>query len=514
MKCIDGDCMAITLYYTNYGTLKFYPARNGEKMVPYYDDINTRDALVGGRGGSLHQLLQSINPHATSKLYLPGRDGHLHKVGLYTEGRVMINTFGKPDLPSFVGSSQEYSPDIVGVSLYLKGMSQSRENVLWELGLDPKIQWESAYYQDPVYGEKRQKEAIKKGGREIKKSAPVPQNQRTESIEKTEERKKHSYEMNQNVIQEGIQTGSVLFSYTKNEKMYIPARVIEALSLRGIDYEQLSTNTLLKLGFCTSITPFTNELEHYKRPVTGFLARLDNSSYQIRVCDIEDGQISFVGKDRHLRFVTLGPAMTFLVEDALRSAERGERRPLVLSEGMFDALSVEVASRQAVYSASLQGCKNHKYISELSSRLVQAKIPIIIAFDSDASGKATAIELMRELLEKGVHVYRWPGALLEGKDMNDLVSTDLNAAKTLMSIISRTVNLAEDGKLNGKMVNAVLGYKVVDEKKTGIEVVQPFFDCLRAEASTSNIQDFGSRFQSIKLHTKDEKLRVGYTRER
>lgn len=505
--------MAITLYYTNYGELKFYPARSGEKMVPYYDDMNTRDSLVGGRGGALQQLLQSINPHNTSKLYLPGRDGHLHKVGLYTEGRVMINTFGKPDLPCFVGPSQEYSPDVVGVSLYLKGVPQSRENVLWELGLDPNIQWESAYYQDPVYGEERQKEAAKRGGREIKRLAPIPQNQRTESIEKTEERKKHSYEMNQNVIKEGMRDGSVLFSYTKNGKMYIPARVIEALGLRGINYEQLSTNTLLKLGFCTSITPVTNELEPYKRPVTGFLARLDNSSYQVRVCDIKDGQISFVGKERHLRFVTLGPAMPFLVEDALRSAEKGDRRPLVLSEGMFDALSVEVASNQTVYSASLQGCQNHKYISELSSRFVQAKIPIVIAFDSDESGKATAKGLMQELLEKGAHVYRWPGALVEEKDMNDLVSTNLVSATALMNIISKTVRLAENGKLTGKLANAVLGYKGVDDRKTGIDVVQPFFDCLRAEGTVSNIQDFESRLQSIKLQSPG-RYRTNYTRGR
>lgn len=491
--------MPVCLNHTIYGSIWFYPPKKGGRLIPCYEDMHTRDALIGGKNsGALYDLLHSLNPNST-KLYLPGYDGKMHHVGLYVDssGRTCINTFNQPELPCFVGANQDYSPDVIGVSLYMKGLPQTTETVFSEVGY-PDGNWFSKWYQDPLHGPERQMDALTKGGIQIREKAEIPESRRSASAEEAEAKRSLSASLNEEIIKNNIERGIIQMSYEKDGLIYIPNNVIKCLKERGIDSRKLSFGALSNIGFCTGMRPYNSEGKPYKTRVQGFMIRLggeDGISWQMRVCNIKpDGSITFRSKEQGNRFVTMGPAYPFLLEEAI-SERSGDRRPIVLSEGMFDTLSMDAASGGRVSAASIQGCQNQAYITQAAERIAKAGIPVIVAFDPDRSGQINSEDLVRQLKSAGVHVYTWPGALLPGGDMNDLLKKEPKAAENLVKFMSDMVMLNENGKMTPTLANSITGCNAAFTGMTGHETVEATFEMIRETCGPKDISDMATRIE-------------------
>lgn len=511
--------MAVCLHHTIYGPIWFYPPKKGGRLIPCYEDIHTRDVLIGGKNsGALYDLLRSLNPNST-KLYLPGYDGKLHHVALYVDssGRTCINTFNQPELPCFVGSNQDYSPDIIGVSMYLKGLPQTTENVLSELGY-PDGNWFTKWYQDPFYGAGRQMDALVKGGVKVQEKTEVPENRRSANAEEVEARKSLSASMNEEVIKKSLENGKIQMSYEKDGLIYVPDNVIKCLKERGIDSRKLSIGALRNIGYCTGMKPYNSEGKSFKTMIQGFMIRLGGkkgTSWQVRVCNRKpDGSITFRTKKQGNRFVTMGPAYPFLLEEAI-AARSADRRPIVLSEGMFDTLSMDAASNGRISAASIQGCQNQSYITQAAERIAKAGIPVIVAFDPDRSGQTNSEDLIRQLKSAGVHVYTWPGALIPGGDMNDLLKTEPQAAEALVKFMSDMVMLNETGKMTPAMANSITGRNAAFTGMTGHEAVEATFEMIRETCGTKDIPNMSDRAEKItRAPSASEVQKTGHNQER
>lgn len=502
--------MPVTLHHANLSTgysgpLMFYPPGKTGKLIPFYGDRQTRDALIGSRTeGALRDLIKSVTPgNGSNKLYLPGSDGKLHHVELYSDasGRTCINTFNQPELPCFVGPNQDYSPDVIGISLYLKNLPQTTDTVLAEAGYPTGVRWFEGKFQHPVYGAENQAKALINGGRTINSRTEIPKEKQSLTPEAVEAGKTIAMDLNRELIKKSIRQGVIQTPFEKNGMIYVPNAVIDCLKIRGIDSRNLSMNALRNIGFCTGMKPYSNEGKPFRSSLKGFMIRLgnaDGSSWQMRICDInESGNIVFRQKQDGMRFVTLGPAYPFLLEEAIRdSAATG--RPIFLSEGMFDTLSMDVASEGRLSVASIQGCQNQYYLQQASERIAEKGIPVIVAFDPDLSGQTNSAELIERLRITGVHVYGWPGALVKDGDMNDLLKESPESASALAGFMADMVFLSEKGLLTPDLTNRIMGSKSAHPGMDPADCVNAAFETVRHTCGTAEIIALSQRSSAVR----------------
>ena len=209
-----------------------------------------------------------------------------------------------------------------------------------------------------------------------------------------------------------------------------------------------------------------------------------------------------------------GPAYPFLLEEAI-AARSADRRPIVLSEGMFDTLSMDAASNGRISAASIQGCQNQSYITQAAERIAKAGIPVIVAFDPDRSGQTNSEDLIRQLKPAGVHVYTWPGALIPGGDMNDLLKTEPQAAEALVKFMSDMVMLNETGKMTPALANSITGRNAAFTGMTGHEAVEAAFEMIRETCGTKDIPNMSDRAEkSTRATSASEVQKTGHNQER
>lgn len=478
--------------------LKFYQARQGELMFPDLSDPQTADALIGNiKAGALPTYIREMDPgNTTKRLRIQGADGEYYKIALYMSAginRALINTFGQPMLPVF---GQLYSPDALGLYCYYNGISQTRENVLELLGYRRDSHPELEKYQR---NPELQKELLVNYIPEKYQRTEIPKASRTTSAESIDLLRSHISECNQEILRTAEMNGGLVRPYVKSGTLYTPMEIVDALALRGIDYDALQPETVLKLAFCKDIRPLTSEGVPWRRPLSGIGFELDAasdgiSSMQIRAMDFEDGGYVYRSKDAKApRFTTVGPAMPFLFSQALERIDNGDRRPLVITEGAFDAMSMEVASKGSVSAASTQGCQNMRYINDFADKLAVSRVPVVIAFDADAPGKSNARKFTDLLKASNVNVYGWPGALLDGGDMNDLLKVSPTAAENLMRFVTATISLSEARILTTGMANGIFGGELIKSPQEPHRCAEEMFRIVRAKGNTSSIGPLAAR---------------------
>lgn len=464
----------VTLDSPKYGTIKCYYTAD-DRLYPYYDDPITQMSLVGPLNGGA--LRRAIDEHAmkhgyklvssNGSAYMQGSDGKRHHIALFNlhNGRLTINTFKQPELPSFAGANQDYSPDAVGFTLFSRGLEQNAANFLKEVGLSGEV----------LELDNSQKELSEEEYERLRQKQDRMQRDAIRQIEQQRTKKQHIQELNFKEIEKAITERTFLVPRIKERRndwsVYVPNPLIKALSLRGITAYDLSKETLSRLGFVTELFPFTNKGERYRHPISGVAFKLDdNESWQIRLMkgdisaslrSVNNNPLRYVSKgDKGPRFTTIGQARPFLLNSVMERITQKDcnpHEPIFISEGPFDAISIEGASYGSALSVSLQGCQNISYLLESVNQLVSLGHPVIIAYDKDKSGVYNGLQLESDLHKAGIPTYQWPGALLKEGDFNDLLKQYPEAANSLINNLRETVIAAENGDLNYNKVFAMLG---------------------------------------------------------
>lgn len=474
-----------------------YNAGPGEKMMPHYRP-ETVNVLIGNiHDGALVDVIHMFCPQSTrNRKYILGSDGEPHHVSLYYNpsimyNRALINTHHQPELPVF---GQDYSPDALGLYMYYQGIPQTRENVLMLCGYRPDSHPELEKYQR---NPELQKELLLNYVPEMDIRAIVPKNRQMESAEDISNRHSDITDANMELVAQAEKKGKLLRPFIKDNMVNTPLDLVHALELRGISFEDMSLSTLMKLGFVKDLRLIGSDGKPWKKPVSGVIIGLDDGSYQVRAMDFRNGSWEYRSKTAKApRFTTIGPAMPFMFGDALTAVESGDTRPLIITEGAFDAISMDVASRGRVIAASTQGCQNMRYVTGLADRLAKTQTPVVIAFDADSPGKSSARDFARQLKDSNVNVYGWPGTLLDGGDMNDLLRNAPQAARALMAFVRNTITLSETGILSPVMVKGIFGTELVSDNASPRQCADRMFRAVQEKGNTSSIETLARRSEA------------------
>lgn len=139
-------------------------------------------------------------------------------------------------------------------------------------------------------------------------------------------------------------------------------------------------------------------------------------------------------KDRYRR--NAGEAEVFNIEALYGN------KPVVITEGEIDSLSVIEASNNRVDSVALGGAQYHtKFISKLKELTSEGKVkveyPFIIAVDNDNAGETSKQKLIEGLEELG---YKYLVAALQGDKYKDINEALLGDKALLETNISQTLN--------------------------------------------------------------------------
>ena len=490
------DCATLPFLSGVY-RIYFYSAGSREKMFPYYV-AETVDVLIGNiNDGALVDVMHQYCPQGRrNREYILGSDGKPHHVSLYYNpgimyNRVLINTHHQPELPIF---GQDYSPDALGLYMYYQGIPQTRENVLMMCGYRPDSHPELEKYQK---NPELQKDLLLNYVPEMDQRSIIPKSRRMESAEDISNRHSDITDANMELIAQAEKSGKLVRPFIKDDMVNTPLELVHALELRGISFEDMSLSTLMKLGFVTDLRLIGADGKPWKKPISGVIIGLDDGSYQVRAMDFRNGNWEYRSKTAKApRFTTIGPAMPFMFDDALTAVEAGDTRPLIITEGAFDAVSMDVASKGRVIAASTQGCQNMRYVTGLADRLAKTQTPVVIAFDADSPGKSSARDFARQLTDSNVNVYGWPGTLLDGGDMNDLLRNSPQAAKALMAFVRNTITLSETGILSPNMVNGIFGTELVSDSASSRQCADRMFQAVQEKGNTSSIEILARRSET------------------
>lgn len=396
-----------------------------------------------------HTLPSYLNlPPSGGKFRMNCPDGESHEFGLYYDSRsrrYLINTFGKTGL---FGRDAPYSCDLIGIRLAEQGLEQNEENVFRLLG---------------VSREDKEKDRGNNAFKALRKIAPTPE----KAIKDYAETKRESERLNRMEVETCIRKGQMLFAEKEESgNINIPDEISSALSLRGIKAETLPWNTLKTIGFSKGIRPYASSGRQLREELKGTVFTLDDMgggiSWQMRLMlmDKKDGIVSYryiskedTVRNRYLkRFYTICPAMPYGLNAAL---DDEKRRPIAITEGPFDKLSIDAVSDGRLNAVSLQGSGNQRYFEQHAEELKEKGIPVIIAFDEDPAGRNGRTGLMKSLDDAGVTVIGWPGCLGYG-DMNDLLRSNSASAHSLINAVTLASRLAQKEALSPATVKSAI----------------------------------------------------------
>lgn len=416
--------------------LKFcYPDKRGLVFPDFTDSVTLQELNY-----ALPTYLGLKPSGGTFRMMCP--DGKSHKFGLFLDdnGRYLIRDFQYDNY--LFGRYSEYSCDIVGLELARRGLPQTEDNVFALVDardgkerevLEPLLKYDLNFTRRP-------KEEILGTKEEIRT-------------------------LNNEVLRDALEEGILQFAKKEGDGVKVPMLLKEALLKRGIEIERLA-GYFDRIGFSSGLKFYNQNGSLMYAPLCGVVFMLDDiadikGGMQIRLMQekkegnkLEWEYITKADeeKDKYAhRYFNLGAAMTFGLNNALDNPTK----PIIVTEGIFDALSIISVSNGKVSAVALQGCGNHKYFTSNISKFKENNTPIVIALDEDRAGVNGRDKLEKELKEAGCMSIKWPGCLGYG-DINDLLKNDSNIAKNLVNVVATVASLASKNLLTPIITRGVL----------------------------------------------------------
>ncbi len=479
--------MAVEEYYSfaveEY--LTFYPGETSDGcFAANYKDQYTKEFLREPFLGALQSLAlpRTLKGNAVQGECKVSVSGVETKLGYYmSNGHYCISTFkGDGDWFGYGKSNQANS---LGLQLFVRGEKQTKENVCSFLKLVPKADMLKKKYTS-------YEEYAKEKGLDIFSGTPDgdkekgPKNLVGKFVEypklsgKEFEEALNKVEMikvgNLSRIGEAIADGGILFPYERDGQRYINRHFYEALYERGIEMEKIPDKIAENIGFTQTGVLFKT-VGGKDFLVKGVMFRLDDltgqgSPYQFRcmeeVFSKKDAKKTFKyvtkAKGTDLRYYNTGAATTFGLFHALSDEKR---RPVVVTEGVFDALSVYAGGENRLNAVALQGCGNQQYFLEHAKEFKEKGIPIILALDEDRAGINGRNRLIEGLQKEKVDFTVFPGTLGYG-DLNDLLRSDMkngkestergHKAEKLLLLTAEVVFLARERKYTPRKLERII----------------------------------------------------------
>lgn len=201
---------------------------------------------------------------------------------------------------------------------------------------------------------------------------------------------------------------------------------VDLLYKRGIDIVTMPAGVVNNIGYVKT-SGFACLDFNGSYTVEGIVFRLNDKAGQVRRTTGD----RYIGKESKMaRFQTFGPATPYLMDYV---SKLDNSLPLFICEGPFDALSLYQAGAKA--SIAALGAGNHHYILE---QFKGWKGPVFVCFDTDATGKACGVELVKAFKKQGNHAYVLK---LSGQehDINDNLNTNPAALAKRINMIN-TIN--------------------------------------------------------------------------
>ncbi len=480
--------MAVEEYYSfaveEY--LTFYAGETPDGcFAANYKDQYTKEYLREPFLGALQSLAipRTLRGNAVQGECEVNVNGVKTKLGYYmNNGHYCISTFkGDTDWFGYGRSNQANS---LGLQLFVRGEKQTKENVCAFLKLVPKGDMEKkrySSYEEYVADKGLLPSNDKKGSKKSLEGKFVEYPKMTgkefeEALDQVEMIKAGNLAR----IGEAIANGEIVFPYKRDGQRYINKSFYEALLMRGIEMERLPDEIMANVGFTIEKINFKT-VTGKDFSVRGVMFRLDDltgtgSPYQFRCMkekkegemgEKEEKKLEYIRKVQgsDLRYYNTGAATTFGLFYALGDERR---KPVVVTEGVFDALSVYTSSGGRLNAVALQGCGNQQYFLEHAKEFKEKNIPIILALDEDRAGINGRNKLIEGLQKEKCEFTLFPGTLGYG-DINDLLRSDLlsdkagkteeergHKAEKLMRLTFEVVELAIERKITPGMVEKIL----------------------------------------------------------
>ena len=171
---------------------------------------------------------------------------------------------------------------------------------------------------------------------------------------------------------------------------------------RGITQDSIDR---FKLGY----DPAYNEKNVGYRPWKAVIIPTSPETFEARNVDVEPNSAEN-GKNKYRKH---GRSQIFNAS----SLQEERDRPIIVCEGVFDAISIIQSGGQAV---GLGSAVNYKLLLDELDKMIPAK-PLIIAFDADDSGRENSAKLEAELRKRNVPYLMAPDLYGDYHDANDML---------------------------------------------------------------------------------------------
>ena len=197
-------------------------------------------------------------------------------------------------------------------------------------------------------------------------------------------------------------------------KCHAAAGQTDYFSKRGITQESI---VRFQLGY----DPAYDENNVGRRPWRAVVIPTSPDTYEVRNIDVAPNSETD-GKNKYRKH-----GKNHLFNAAALSDEK--EMPIVICEGIFDAISIIQSGGQAI---GLGSAVNYKYLVEALEKVTPAK-PLIILFDNDAAGKDNAEKLGAELERRKLSYLLPKDVLGEYHDVNDFLIKDAEGLKNAVA---------------------------------------------------------------------------------
>ena len=234
----------------------------------------------------------------------------------------------------------------------------------------------------------------------------------------TAEQKKHALKMISEVA--AVSQAEDISGYIS--KCHAAAEQTDYFAKRGITQESIDR---FQLGY----DPAYDEKNVGHRPWKAVIIPTSAETFEARNTEVEPNSHEN-GKNKYRKH---GCSRIFNISSLREETER----PVIVCEGVFDAISIIQSGGQAV---GLGSAVNYKSLIDELDKVIPAK-PLIIAFDADDSGRDNATKLETELQKRKVPYLMAPYLYGEYHDANDML---LNAPDRLREAVLAVYASAED----------------------------------------------------------------------
>ena len=200
------------------------------------------------------------------------------------------------------------------------------------------------------------------------------------------------------------------------DKCHAAACETDYFARRGITQASIDR---FRLGY----DPSYDEGNVGRHPWKAVVIPTSADTYEVRNTEVEPNSASN-GKNKYRKH-----GKNHIFNSSALTDEK--EKPIVVCEGIFDALSIIQSGGQAV---ALGSAVNYKNLVEILEKVTPAR-PLIILFDNDDAGNDNASKLSDELSRRKVSYLLPKGVLGEYHDLNDYLLKDADGLKNVVAKI-------------------------------------------------------------------------------